>query len=197
MAAVALPAGERADGLPFGITLFGPAGEDRRLLELGAEWLDEQTFGESARDELALGELAPEEVELAVVGAHMDGLALNARLTLRGARLVRRTTTAPHYRLYALDGCDPPRPGLVRVRNDGMSVEVEVWRLARTALGSLLTEIHRPLGLGRIDLEDGTSVVGFLCEGYAVDESRDISHHGGWRGYLSSPTVLALGARAG
>ncbi len=202
MAAVALPAEKRADGLPFGITLFGPAGEDRRLLELGAEWLGEQAFAESAWGEIAPGgqapeEPSPEEVELAVVGAHMDGLALNPQLTLRGARLVRRTLTAPHYRLYALDGCDPPRPGLVRVRNDGMSVEAEVWRLARTALGSLLAEIHRPLGLGRIDLEDGTSVIGFLCEGYAVDESRDITHHGGWRGYLSSPTVLALGARAG
>jgi allophanate hydrolase len=34
LAAVALPAGFRSDGLPFGVTLIGPAGSDRTLLTL-------------------------------------------------------------------------------------------------------------------------------------------------------------------
>jgi allophanate hydrolase len=187
LAAVALPGGQRPDGLPFGITLFGPAGDDRRLLELAAQWLGERTSSLPAGP----------EVELAVAGAHMRGLALNSQLTARGATFVRRTNTGPHYRLYALDGHDPPRPGLVRVREDGTRIEVEIWRLAPSALGALLAEIPEPLGLGRVELDDSTSVAGFLCEGYVADDACDISHHGSWRAYLASPRVAAVGSGAG
>ena len=38
LAALAVPAGFRADGLPFGITLIGPAFADRALLELGGRF---------------------------------------------------------------------------------------------------------------------------------------------------------------
>jgi allophanate hydrolase len=186
LAAIALPGGMQSDGLPFGITLFGPAGEDRRLLELAAQWLGERP-----------PELDGPEVELAVAGAHMSGLPLNPQLTLRGARFARRALTAPHYRLYALDGYEPPRPGLVRARDGGSSIELEIWKLAPSALGSLLRDIPHPLGLGQVELDDGSSVVGFLCEGYVTDDSRDITHHGGWRAYLASPPVPALESSGG
>ena len=61
-----------------------------------------------------------------MVGAHLSGLPLNGQLAERGAMLVRKATTGPHYRLYALaDG----RPGLVSVDGGGhgASIELEVW----------------------------------------------------------------------
>jgi allophanate hydrolase len=176
LAAVAVPAGERADGLPFGVTLLAPAGEDQRLLELAAEWLGEQARPRARRD----------EVELVVAGAHMSGLELNSGLTSRGGRLIRRTETAPAYRLYELPGADPRRPGLVRVIDAGAEIEVEVWALAPEALGALLTEVPPPLALGRVDLADGASPIGFVCEGYAAEHATDITDFRGWKNYLEA-----------
>ncbi|HEY5317387.1 MAG TPA: allophanate hydrolase, partial [Solirubrobacteraceae bacterium] len=176
LAALALPGPPRPGGLPFGVSLLAPAGEDRRLLELGAQWLGEtDNTPEDHRD-----------VALAVAGAHMSGLPLNAQLTERGARFVRRTLTGPQYRLYELAGYEPRRPGLIRVADGGTNIEVEVWKLAPAALGALLCDVPHPLALGRIELEDGESVVGFVCEGYAARSSEDITEYGGWRSYISA-----------
>jgi allophanate hydrolase len=174
LAALALPGPQRADGLPAGVTLLAPAFHDRRLLELGAAWRDEPAA-------VAL----PGTVKLAVVGAHLSGLALNAQLTERGARLLEATRTAPAYRLYALPGDGVARPGLVRVTEDGAAIEAEVWELAPAAIGELLTLIPAPLGLGRITLEDGEEVIGFLCEAAATGDAHDITDLGGWRAYVA------------
>jgi allophanate hydrolase len=176
LAAVAVPAGERADGLPFGVTLLAPAGEDQRLLELAAEWLGEQAGPRASRD----------EVELVVAGAHMSGLELNSRLTGRGARLIRRAETAPAYRLYELPGAEPRRPGLVRVTEGGAEIEIEVWALAPEALGHLLTEVPPPQALGRVELADGASLVGLVCEGYVAEAATEITDFGGWKNYVAA-----------
>jgi allophanate hydrolase len=175
LAAVALPGPMRADGLPFGVTLLAPAFADRRLLELAAAW-----SGEDARIS------NPGTVQLVVVGAHMSGLPLNHQLTELGARLVRAELTAPVYRLYALAGEDPRRPGLVRVADGGQSIEVEVWELAPAALGELLGMVPSPLGIGRVRLRDGEELAGFICEGLAADDAEDVTGHGGWRAYLAA-----------
>jgi allophanate hydrolase len=174
LAGLAVPGPQRADGLPFGITLFAPAYDDRRLLELGAQWREESAPGSG-----------PGTVRLAVAGAHMSGLPLNGQLTSRGARLVRAARTSPRYRLYELPGSAPRRPGLVKVRDGGAEIEIEVWELTPSALGSLLCEVPAPLALGRVELAH-EEVVGFLCEGYVADTARDITDHGSWRGYLAS-----------
>jgi len=123
---------------------------------------------------------------IAVVGAHLSGLPLNGQLFERGARLLERTRTAPHYRLFALPGTQPPKPGLMRMAESGAAIELEVWDMPLAALGSFLALIPPPLGLGSVQLDDGRFVHGFLCESHALAGARDISHFGGWRAYLAS-----------
>lgn len=175
LAALALPGPQRADGLPFGVTLLAPAFGDRRLLELGATWT-----GECA--DVALGET----VQLAVAGAHMSGLPLNPQLTELGARLLRADRTAPVYRLYALPGEGIPRPGLVRVGDAGKSIDVELWEISQPALGALLCQVPAPLAIGRVQLAGGEAVAGFICEAHAGAQAEDVTEHGGWRAYLAA-----------
>ena len=132
-------------------------------------------------------------VRLAVVGAHLSGLALNHQLTGRGARLVAITRTAPIYRLYALPGPGVARPGLVRVAEGGGAIEAEVWELSPAALGALMTEVPAPLGIGRAVLEDGSEVHGFICEGVAaqLEGARDVTALGGWRAHLAREAGVA------
>jgi allophanate hydrolase len=127
---------------------------------------------------------AGDEFSIAVCGAHMSGLPLNGELTSRGGRLLRRGRTAPCYRLYALPGGPPVRPGLVRVDEDGAAIELEVWSLPRWAVGGFMAGIPAPLAIGRVQLEDGTTVAGFVCEAYAAAAAEDVTALGGWRAYL-------------
>lgn len=164
LAAVAVPSGE-VNGLPFGVMLIGATFTDDRLARIARE-------------------LEP-ETHIAVVGAHLTGQPLNPQLLSLGARLDRTTTTAPVYRLHAL-ATTPPKPGLVHVGEGGASIETEVWRLPAEGLGRLLTALPRPMTLGSVQLADGTSVPGFLCEPGALSNAEDITTHGGWRNYLGS-----------
>jgi allophanate hydrolase len=135
-------------------------------------------------------ERAPAGVRLAVMGAHLSGQPINWQLTERGARLIRSCRTAPSYRFYALPGTMPPKPGLLRVPDrTGACIDVEVWEMSAEAFGSFVAAIPPPLGIGTIQLEDGESVKGFLCESYAVANARDISEFGGWRQFLAASAV--------
>ena len=126
-------------------------------------------------------------VRIAVVGAHLSGQPLNDQLTSRGATLVASARTAPIYRMYVLP-TEPPKPGLVRVGeiDEAGSIEVEVWDLDAAGFGSFVDEIPAPLGIGRVVLDDGSDVAGFLCEAIAVDGAPDITRHGGWRAYRAA-----------
>jgi allophanate hydrolase len=114
----------------------------------------------------------------------MSGLPLNRELTEHWGQLESTSRTAPHYRLYALPGGPPQRPGLLRVARDGASIALEVWSLPAGRFGDFVSAIPAPLGLGTIELEDGSTVQGFLCESYATAGARDITSFGGWRAYL-------------
>jgi allophanate hydrolase len=190
-AACAVPASIRPDGLPFGITLIGPAGSDRMLADLAQRF--HQCTG------LPLGATAEKlpppvpvalgagTVKVAVVGAHLSGLPLNHELTQRGAVLERATRTASRYRLFALPGTTPPKPGMVRVASgEGHAVELEVWTLPASAFGSFVAGIPSPLGIGRVELADGEWVQGFVCESWALSDAQEVSHFGGWRAYLAN-----------
>jgi allophanate hydrolase len=171
LAAIAVPAGFRPDGLPFGIALIGPAFSDRALAALGARFLGEKAIAVPAAT-----------VRVAVVGAHLSGMPLNRQLTERAARLVRDARTSADYRLYDLaDG----RPGLVR-DGHGACIDVELWEMPYAGFGSFVAQIPPPLGIGTLQLEDGESVKGFVCETYAVAGKKDITASGGWRNYLKS-----------
>jgi allophanate hydrolase len=183
--ALAVAAGLRPSGLPFGISLIAPAFHDDRLVALGTMW----QHVEETRASGPVGPARPpgeRRVSLAVVGAHLTGQPLNRELTDRGARLVRAARTEPVYCLYALAGTWPGKPGLVRVDGRaGASIEVEVWELGEAAFGSFVAAVPPPLAIGTLLLEDGTAVKGFLCEAHAAAGADDISRYGGWRAYLA------------
>jgi allophanate hydrolase len=198
---LAVPNGFRVDGLPSGITLIGLADRDAHLASFGAAYQRAVpgplgatgrrrpgATGPTAPVGATAGDVAANELAVAVVGAHLTGQPLNNQLTDLGARLVRTCRTSPHYRLYALPGTTPPKPGLIRVgaQEPGAAIEVEVWRIDRKRFGDFFARIPPPLCLGSIELEDATRVPGFLCEAHAARGARDISSLGGWRAYLAS-----------
>jgi allophanate hydrolase len=189
LAAHAVPNGWRGDGLPTGITLLGPWGSDARLAALAAAYHRRagDTLGATGAPLPALppapAAAAGDTLKIAVVGAHLSGEPLNHQLGERRARLVRTCKTAAAYRLYALAGTMPAKPGLVRVAAGGAPVEVEVWDVPLATVGSFLAGVSSPLTLGKLELEDGERVTGFLCEAFAVAGAEDITAHGGWRGY--------------
>ena len=192
-AALSVPSAIRPDGLPFGITLIGPCGSDFQLAELGQRYHHATGLLQGALDVPlpameSLPELttAPALTQIAVVGAHLSGMPLNAQLTERGAQLVQATTTSAHYRLYALPGTIPPKPGLRRTTGDGAAIALEVWAMPQAQIGSFLALIPPPLGLGSVELADGSWVTGFICEGYALTSALDVTAHGGWRAYIAS-----------
>jgi hypothetical protein len=177
LCAVAVPAGEVDSGL-FGVTLVAPAFHDAVLADLARRFADGQNATEIPRTVDSRGTApsswGPPGVELAVFGAHMTGQPLNGQLSRMGARLLGDITTAPEYRMRALPTV-PAKPGLVRVTTDGRRVRGERWLLSAAALASLVAQLVEPMTLGRVRLEDGDSVIGFLCEPIVADAGEDIS----------------------
>jgi allophanate hydrolase len=128
----------------------------------------------------------PDTIPLVVVGAHLSGMPLNGELVTLGGTLVEATRTLPIYKLYALPGTVPPKPGLLRVDADGSAIEVEIWALSPAAFGLFVSRIPSPLGVGTLQLENDQSVKGFLVEAVATVGARDISGFGGWRAFMAS-----------
>ena len=200
LSALAVPAGFAKTGLPFGITLLAEAFGEPALLALGARLevalqLAHDAGGHAGPAAATAGARSSEYMDIAVCGAHMSGLPLNHELTRRGGFLVEITHTAPDYRLYALAAGPLARPGLVRVTDEGASIEVEVWSMPHDQLGRFLAGIPAPLGIGCIDLDDGRTVQGFLCEAYAIAGATDITRFGGWRRYLQVSGCIGVIAK--
>jgi allophanate hydrolase len=171
LAALAIPAGFRPNGLPFGVTLIGPAFSDRALLAIA---------GRSTNT-------IPGCLSVAVVGAHLTGQPLNSQMTERGARLLKACRSARNYRLYALANTTPPKPGLVREEGfAGPGIELEVWSMPTHQFGSFVGLIPAPLGIGNVTLDDGSTVKGFICEPDGLNSATEITHFEGWRAYLKS-----------
>lgn len=168
LAALAIPAGFTPAGLPFGITLAAPAFSDSFLLRIGERFSSD---------------IGRQRQLVAVCGAHLRGLPLNRQLLELGGSLVCEARTSTHYRLFALD-TTPPKPGLLRSAQGGAPIDLEIWELPATGLGCFLAAIPAPLGLGKIELEDGGMVTGFLVEANAVEQAREITAFGGWKNYL-------------
>ncbi|MEB5928473.1 allophanate hydrolase [Acinetobacter schindleri] len=188
LSALALPNSIRADGLPTGVTFIAPAWMDEALAKFGQKWQ------QASQLKLGTSELSYEKtteissghsVKLAVVGAHLSGMPLNFQLTTRGGTLIKQTRTTSHYKLYALKNTTPPKPGL-QYSAKGCSIEVEVWDIPRALFGDIVAEVPAPLGIGNVQLIDGTWVKGFICEGYALEDATDISLFGGWREFMKS-----------
>jgi allophanate hydrolase len=182
--AVAVPHAFSTAGLPFGVSLVGPAWADGLALSI-ADRLHRSVGlhlgATSARIPVRASD--PNLVPLAVVGAHLRGQPLNPELLSLGAHFARACRTAACYRLYALEGFSPPKPGLVRVCGDGSAIEVEIWELPMEAFGRLVSTVRLPLAIGTVVLDSGETVNGFICEQSAVSRAQDITHFGGWRAF--------------
>ncbi|NWD67176.1 allophanate hydrolase [Pseudomonas gingeri] len=189
-AAVAVPSAFMADGLPWGVTLFGRVFTDQYLLSLADALQRQSDLPLIGAHEPGLAVPATvarnDRVRLVVCGAHLEGLALNWQLKQRGGRLLETTHSSADYQLYALVGGPPLRPGMVRVPQDGVAIAVEVWELPSSELGSFLSGIPAPLGLGKVQLADGRWESGFICEPYGLEGATPISHLGGWRAFLKA-----------
>ncbi|WP_310535203.1 allophanate hydrolase [Novosphingobium sp.] len=181
MAAVAVPAGIRANGTGFGITLIGPADTDLALLDAAEAYLAGAQLPSLPPLDL---EGKMQTVKLAVVGAHLEGMPLHWQLTSRDAKFVGAFETAPDYRLYAIADSVPPKPALVHSA-EGAAIKVEVYELGVAEFGSFVVEVPPPLAIGTVTLSDGTSVKGFVAEPRALDGARDITSLGGWRAYIA------------
>jgi len=195
---LALPSSMRPDGTPFGITLLAPGGHDALLASIGRAFHADTglPLGALRRPQPPLPAIAPtpaaDEIAIAVVGAHLSGMPLNGELQALGARLLEATSTAPDYKLYALSGSNPPKPGLLRVAaGKGSAVAVEVWALRAEGFGRFVATIPPPLSIGTLRLADGRTVKGFLVEADAVAGAADISSFGGWRNYLAQAKAPA------
>ena len=193
LCALAVPASMRPDGTPFGITLLALAGEDSRLAAIGRQFHHASGLPlgalEAPQPPLAKPSAATAagEIAIAVVGAHLSGMPLNGELVSAGGRLIERGSTAPHYRLYALAGTKPPKPGLLRVKNGaGAAIEVEVWALPDAGFGRFVAAVPPPLSIGTLELAGGGAVKGFLVEAEAIDGARDITSFGGWRKFVAT-----------
>ncbi len=192
---LALPSAMRPDGVPFGITLLAPAGCDAALASIGRVFHADTRLALGAK-KLAQPPLAPlpastgGDIAIAVVGAHLSGMALNGELKSLGGRLLETAITAPDYRLYALS-TSPPKPGMLRVETaKGSAIELEVWALSAQAFGKFVAAVPPPLSIGTVRLADGRSVKGFIVEPAALDGARDISSFGGWRAYMAEAAAV-------
>ena len=177
LAAVAVPAGFRANGLPFGISFIGPAFTDLGLLAVADRYERHSTAGSAA--------CPPGCIAVAVLGAHLSGQPLNWQLAERGARLLKTCRTAPGYRFYAIEGAIA-KPGLIRQDGfPGPGIEVEIWAVPEDRFGSFVDGVPPPLGIGNAVLDNGDTVKCFISEPYAIANALEITHFGGWRKYLS------------
>jgi allophanate hydrolase len=131
-----------------------------------------------------------DEIAIAVVGAHLSGMALNGELLALGGRMLKAAKTAPDYQLYALD-TTPAKPGMLRVAaGKGSSIELEVWALPAAAFGEFVAAIPAPLSIGTIRLAGGRDVKGFIVEPAGLDGARDITGYGGWRAYMAEKAAV-------
>lgn len=181
MAALAVPAGIRANATGFGITLIGPADTDRALFDAADAYLAASDIPPPPPLDF---EGKMQTVKLAVVGAHLKDMPLHWQLTSRDAAFVGAFETAPTYRLYAMADSVPPKPALVH-SEDGEPIAVEVYELGVAEFGSFVAEVPPPLAIGTVTLADGTSVKGFVAEPRATTGAQDITSLGGWRAYIA------------
>jgi allophanate hydrolase len=197
-AAIAVPAGFDSQGhLPAGVTLFGPEFSDDAL----APFADAMHRAAGAGMGIDRAATIPETskvtgpeaefIPVVVVGAHLTGMPLNRELTGPGGWLLKACKTTGDYRLFVLPNTTPPKPGLIREPGfEGEGLAVEVWALPPDAFGRFVRNIPAPLGIGKVTLDDGTSVSGFLCEAHAVTDAEEITALGGWRNYIASRSAV-------
>ncbi|EDK38354.2 hypothetical protein PGUG_02452 [Meyerozyma guilliermondii ATCC 6260] len=200
LSALAVPAGFRADGLPFGITFLSHKFNDYALLEFASRYMKQYSqvqrrFAGCLKDHtstindnlLALPKPNfDSQIKLAVVGAHLKGFQLHWQLEKCHATFIESTTTSASYKLYALPKTGPvQKPGLRRVATDGAEITVEVYAVPKEYFGRFISMVPEPLGIGSVQLRSGEWIKSFICEeaGYNSPGTTDITKFGGWKKY--------------
>ncbi|MBN2981154.1 MULTISPECIES: allophanate hydrolase [Cohnella] len=170
LCAAAVPAASAADRLPFGITFFALAANEGLVASAAETFLNGSPWPSGEADRTLV----------AVCGLHMRGFPLEKQMLGMGARFVREDRTAPKYEMIKL-AATPPRPGLIKKTDGGASIGLELWEVPVKSFGAFVTGIAAPLGIGKVELQDGTEVPGFICEGYAEALGEKITALGSWR----------------
>jgi len=192
--ALAIPSGFTEGKLPFGMTLVAPGGHDQALIGCALQWqaVAKLPLGHHLQDpvdqNIAMMDrpIAQNCLPIAMVGAHLEGMPLHWQVRQAGARLRAKCQTSSHYKLFALGGTSQGKPGLQRAREGGQAIDVEVYEFPMASVGAFLAQIPHPLGLGNIELSDGTWIKGFICESIALESAKDITNFGGWRSFTES-----------
>lgn len=124
-----------------------------------------------------------ETVNLAVNGTLMRGLELNGNLLAVGATFVRDAITEPVYRLWSIDD---RYPAMLRVREGGAAIAVEVWQVPVAGVATILLQEPPGLCIGKVCLSNGEVVLGVLGELICCENKHEITQWGGWRAYIDS-----------
>ncbi|MFD1136513.1 allophanate hydrolase [Paenibacillus urinalis] len=190
LCAAAVPADDAAELLPFGITFFALSGQEHLIVHTAAKF-ESQTEEpiEHLRSPLTIEDSLPDNsgtTQVAVCGLHMRGYPLEVQMQSAGAKFIKEARSAPKYQLVKLN-TSPAKPGLIKVNEGGASIQLEVWVMPLEAFGKFTVSIPAPLGIGKIELEDGTEVPGFICEAYAAEGAENITQAGGWRNAVPLP----------
>ncbi|WP_144754393.1 allophanate hydrolase [Curtobacterium pusillum] len=182
LSALAVPAVGSTRDAPAGVSLIGPAFADLALADL------------AVRTGLA-DDAGPIEafwgaghVDLVVFGAHRTGQPLHHEVARTGARLLGTVSTAPAYRMARL-ATTPPKPGVWRSDADGASIVGERWAFPRAGFADFVSGLAAPMAIGVVELADGSSVLGFLCEPRALDGAEDVTGHGDWLAVPPAPVI--------
>lgn len=197
MCGLAVPTAPRSDGRPGSVTLLAWAGQDALVASVTRQFEKDcpRVMGATSHavpTPTPLPAAQSDVIEIAVCGAHMSGLPLNWQLTDLGGVFLRDAQTTADYKFFALAGGPPARPGLVKIGGSHAgSIALEIWSLPKAVFGSFMAGIPSPLGIGTIDLSDGTTVKGFLCEPVGLDGATDITKLGDWRTFLAQQSVSA------
>ena len=190
LCAIAVPTGVLSSQLPTGVTLIGLPFTENKLAAVGAmlqSFREGATITPHSTSKSDWSAANDDSITLCVSGAHMSGLPLNHQLLTAGANLLASVRTAPHYKLFALTHMQPPRPGVVRVAdNEGVPIVSELWSVPKTTFGAFVAAIPTPLAIGKVELESGEWVTGFVCQSYALAGATDISDVANWRKYCTS-----------
>ncbi|MEF3355413.1 allophanate hydrolase [Paenibacillus sp. GYB006] len=179
LCAIAMPGDDAAEDLPFGLTFFALSGQEHL-----AEFIAGKFEGESSPALESELSVKTETTLVAVCGLHMRGFPLEKQMHASCARFVMETLTAPKYRLFKLDSM-PAKPGLIKVSEGGAQLQLEIWEMPLSAFGKFAASIPAPLGIGKVELEDGREIPGFLCEAYVAKSLCDITALGGWKNAVS------------
>jgi len=124
-----------------------------------------------------------EPVLLAVNGTLMRRLELNPNLLATGATFACESKTEPAYQLWTIND---QHPAMIRVKNGGASISVEVWAVPPAGLAAILLREPPGLSIGKVKLADGAEVLGVLGEPILCEGQKEITSYGGWRAYAAS-----------